>query len=390
MIKNKYDFIKELLEDNKLNLNQRVRILMLASKEIGVEGKLEDRVQKIEEIILQNGIKEQEQSAENSSNHTPQNKYIDPKKLYDALFAFNQNPVLKTTCHPMSSANIEYIASQLPDNTYNFEKHLELIKSNFKSLSKRYNFTTKMYSLINNYISGYGVWSSQNITFSWSSTELTEWCKSNPMMCPNPEDSVIETTGNEGYFLQNPFNSKFTNNSIETLNDLVLFFKSLWHIKFDNPLQKILEKRNKEYDLNQSIKLYFENFSQSINLYTDVDKLVQAYAEILKLIKENNINTKPEVVVSFYENGTSKILTIKQLHTYWKKSISDTIERPFGNSMTPIIVNQINGLCDLYIKARFEDKQVAIINLWDGKTRKKTIIPESDFEGIEYQLILKK
>lgn len=34
MAKNKYDFIKELLEDKKLNQNQRERILKLASKEM--------------------------------------------------------------------------------------------------------------------------------------------------------------------------------------------------------------------------------------------------------------------------------------------------------------------------------------------------------------------
>ena len=52
MGKTKYDFIKELLDNKKINQNQRERILELASKEINLEGTLEDRVQKIEEIIL--------------------------------------------------------------------------------------------------------------------------------------------------------------------------------------------------------------------------------------------------------------------------------------------------------------------------------------------------
>lgn len=52
MAKNKYDFIKELLEDKKINQNQRERIFELASKEISIEGSLEERVQKIEEIIF--------------------------------------------------------------------------------------------------------------------------------------------------------------------------------------------------------------------------------------------------------------------------------------------------------------------------------------------------
>ena len=52
MAKNKYDFIKELLENKKINQNQRERILELTSKEISVEGSLEERVQQIEEIIF--------------------------------------------------------------------------------------------------------------------------------------------------------------------------------------------------------------------------------------------------------------------------------------------------------------------------------------------------
>lgn len=52
MARNKYDFIKELLEDKRNNQNQRERILELASREISLEGTLEERVQKIEEILF--------------------------------------------------------------------------------------------------------------------------------------------------------------------------------------------------------------------------------------------------------------------------------------------------------------------------------------------------
>ena len=52
MAKNKYDFIKELLEDKRIKQNQRERILELVSKEISLEGTLEERVQKIEEILF--------------------------------------------------------------------------------------------------------------------------------------------------------------------------------------------------------------------------------------------------------------------------------------------------------------------------------------------------
>lgn len=42
MAQNKYDFIKELLEDKRIQQNQRERILELASREISLEGTLEE------------------------------------------------------------------------------------------------------------------------------------------------------------------------------------------------------------------------------------------------------------------------------------------------------------------------------------------------------------
>jgi len=53
-----------------------------------------------------------------------------------------------------------------------------------------------------------------------------------------------------------------------------------------------------------------------------------------------------------------------------------------------LIEKQINGLCDLHIKAKFEDNQNYEVNLWDGKQRKAESI--SLFDGVKYLLILKK
>lgn len=388
MAKTKYDFIKELLEDKKINQNQRERILELASREIGLEGTLEERVQKIEDIIFN----------DNSSGNTPPPNnppdpkilpdYIDPLNLYNALLAYNQNPILKTTCHPISSANIEVIVHQSGNNSYDYKKHLALIKLNFIELATNEKFTTKMYALIKNYLTGEGTWSSQNIKVSWSNKDLEEWSSRNPNIVPNPEDSLIEATENEGYKLEREFVSKLTNKTIRNFSELVIYFKSLWHIKDDNPLQRILEKRNADYKYEEWANIQFINFSQTLNLFTDVDKLVQAYSKIIDLIKENSNKNHQEILISYYEEGSKKILSIHQLNTYWKKSILDTIERPFGNSMLPLIEKQINGLCDLYIRAKFNDNQSYEVNLWDGKERNAKPIPT--FDGVEYLLILKK
>jgi hypothetical protein len=379
MSKTKYDFIKELLEDKKINQSQRERIIELASKEISLEGTLEERIRKIEEVIFIDPPQPPEQNLP---------EYIDPINLYNALLAYNQNPILKTTCHPISNENIEVIVHQSGSSGYIYKKHLELIELNFKVLAKNEKFTNKMYSLIKNYLTGEGAWSSQNIIDSWSNKDLEEWANKNVNIVPNPEDSLVEALGNEGYPLKKPFISKLTNKTIRKFSELVLYFKSLWHIKEDNSLQNILEKRNIDYKYQDWAKIQFINFSQTLNLFTDVDKLVQTYSKIIDLIKENSNLNHQEIEISFYEEGSKKILSIHQLKTFWKKTISDTIERPFGNSMLPLIEKQINGLCDLHIQAKFEDNQNYEVNLWDGKQRKAESI--SLFDGVKYLLILKK
>jgi hypothetical protein len=388
MVKTKYDFIKEILEDKKIKQNQRERILELASKEISLEGTLEERVQKIEDIIFSDN--HLGHTAVNINPSEPENtpEYIDPINLYNALLAYNQNRILSTTCHPISRENIDVIVHQSASIKYDFKKHLELVKLNFKELAKNEKFTTQMYSLIKNYLTGEGTWSSQSIKDSWSNKDLENWANRNPNFVPNPDDILIEASENEGYKLEREFISKLNNKPIRNFSELVLFFKSLWHIKDDNPLQRILEKRNVDYKYEEWANIRFINFSHTLNLFTDVDKLVQAYSKIIGLIKENSTLNHQEIVISFYEEASKKILSIHQLNAYWKKPISDTIERPFGNSMLPIIEKQINGLCDLHIRAKFEDNQNYEVNLWNGKERKAKPIPM--FDGVEYLLILKK
>jgi hypothetical protein len=388
MAKTKYDFIKELLEDKKNNQSQRVRILELASREISLEGTLEERVQKIEDIIFNDNPIGKSPPPDNPPETKNLPEYIHPINLYNALLAYNQNRILSTTCHPISRENIDVIVLQSASSEYDFKKHLELVKLNFKELAKYEKFTKTMYALINNYLTGEGTWSSQNIKVSWCNKEIEDWANRNPNIVPNPDDILIEANRNEGYKLEGVFISKLTNKPIRNFSELVLFFKSLWHIKDDNPLQRILEKRNVDYKYEEWANIKFINFSQTLNLFTDVDKLVQAYSKIIGLIKEKSNPNNQEIVISFYEEASKKVLSIHQLNTYWKKTISDTIERPFGNSMLPIIEKIINGLCDLHIRAKFEDNQNYEVNLWNGKERNAKPIPI--FDGVEYLLILKK
>src|SRR5690606_39711799 len=134
MAKNKYDFIKELLEDKRIKQNQRERILELALKEISLEGTLEERVQKIEEILFKKegelllteesvfsenieklltdeeiesilAVKNRTDTGTNEENVLP--RYLNPSHLYNFLFQYNQNKILRTTCHDIDSNELE-------------------------------------------------------------------------------------------------------------------------------------------------------------------------------------------------------------------------------------------------------------------------------------------
>lgn len=415
MSKNKYDFIIELLGNKKLSDSQREKIFHLTREEIKLESinhsKLEQRVTMIEQrlklpLINKDNIKtipvniNQKKITDNKislhgKNTNKLDNYIDPKSLYDFLLEFNQDPILKTTCHEIDDQDtISTINIICQTDIYDFEKHYKQIKISFENLTTRYQINRRIFTMFKSYIdSKTPKWSSDNVAMSWAHEDLRKWCKENPERVPNPGSNLINLKEKNGYILKNAFTSTLTNKNITTFSELVLFFKSLFHIKNGNSLKELIILKNKKesFDTWANIEICKDNFWSDLQLLTDVDKLVQAYSKITYLIKsvvqENGLE-KPNIKVSFYEENDIPILSIHHTNTYYKMSVGNVIDRPFGNSFTPIIQNQINGLCDLYLKANFSNNQYAYINLWNGMKRTKTQIPE--FEGVEYILKFKK
>ena len=383
----KYSFITDLMKNKSLTHSQKERMCKLIAKEIKGDGVKDSEILKRGEEIKQ--LKNRKHPVRKGSGL---DKYIDPTRQYNALLAYNQNPILKTTCHDVNENNLDIIISKSGNSdNYIFTKHLDLIIKEFKKISsnREFGFTDKMYTLINNYLTGEGTWSSQNLKMSWGNIFLKKWANENPGMVPNPSNNLVEQHNYVECFLEEEIVSKHTNKSITNFTDLVLYFKSLWHIKYEeNPLLPILKKCNEDFRFNKWSDIKFDNFSETITLYTDVDKLVQAYRNIINLIKNNKKSGRAKIVISFYQTNNKKVLSIFQRDTFWGKSIEDTIEKPFGNDMVPLINNQINGLCDLFLRAKFENDKYAEINLWNGKQRTASKIDK--IEGVKYLLILKK
>ena len=85
-------------------------------------------------------------------------------------------------------------------------------------------------------------WSSDKIKITWSSLELLEWAKLNPGKCPNPDPTL-----NSIPFNFQPFKINNQQTRLQNFNDIVLHFKSLFHIRRDNSLKAAIELVNNNY-----------------------------------------------------------------------------------------------------------------------------------------------
>lgn len=418
MAKNKYDFIKELLEDKRIKQNQRERILELASREISIEGTLEERVQKIEEILFKKEgelilpeesvlsenleillIDEEIESILHAKNLTDSGTneenllpvYLNPSHLYNFLFQYNQNKILRTTCHDIDSNELESILEFCKTEAYNFKEHLKAIHEAYANHEKKHNAPYQVKAFIRGYLTGKDFhgnpirgWSSKNIKINWNSDELFKWADLNIETPPNLNEETAGIKETELLEFSQIVNT-ITAIPVQNFTQLVLHFKNLFHIKSGlQSLREIIKRVNAEKSWHEKVDIEFDEqmFINNLEHFTDVEKLIQAYNKILGLIIEQNKPTeKPKVKLRYYQEGHKVIFSIHHLNCFYNKTIENTIER-VGQSYTSLIKNQINGLCNLHLKADFGNQQFAEINLWNGKDRKSQPLPA--FQGVEH------
>lgn len=414
MAKNKYDFIKELLEDKRIKQNQRERILELASKEISSEGILEERVQKIEEMLLKNEgdlkltkesgshgniqklLTEGEiQTVETDINQNVEEndlpKYLNPIYLYNYLFQFNQNKILRTTCHDIDSDELESILEFCKTEKYDFKKHLRSIQDAYVKHEKSHIAPYQVKALIREYLTGKDYYDnvsegwSNNIKINWSSEELSNWVNLNIETPPNLNEEIAGTKEIELLeFTQ--IKNAITVMPIQNFTQLVLHFKNLFHIKSGpQSLREIIKRVNSEKKWDENVDIEFDGqlFINNLEHFTDVEKLIEAYNKIVKLvIQEHQLPEKPIVKLKYYQEDGKVIFSIHHLNGIYNKTIENTVERKSSQTYTSLIKKQINGLCNLYLKADFGGQQFAEINLWNELDRGCKLLPA--FQGVEH------
>ena len=413
MAKNKFDFIKELLENKKINQKQQEKILELASREISIEGMLEERVQRIEEIIFKKEgepilniesvfsvnreklLTEKEiESIENVINPNDEvsnlPKYLNPIYLYEFLFQYNQNKILRTTCHDIDSNELESILEFCQTESYDYKEHLNVIYKAYEDHEKTFKAPYQVKALIRGYLTGKDYhgkktgWSN-NIKINWSNEELLEWTNENLEIPPNSSINFFRVKNCRSFKIEPQIVTSITERPIQNFTQLVLHFKNLFHIKSGpQSLREIILRVNSEkswfvkvdFDMNET------DFTNNLEHFTDVEKLMQAYNKIVGLIiEQHKLNDKPKVKLRYHQENQKVIFSINHLNSVYNKTIENTIER-LGQTYSSLIKNQINGLCNLHLKADFGNQQFAEINLWNGKDRESIPIPA--FQGVEH------
>ena len=152
-------------------------------------------------------------------------------------------------------------------------------------------------------------------------------------------------------------------------------------------MRAILDRVNsfKKWEEKVDFEITDKDFPTNLEHFTDVDTLVQAYNKLLKLIiEQHHGENKPKVKLRFFEENQRVYLSIHHLNGKYNKTIHNCLDRPYGVDYKNLIYFQINGLCNLYLKADFGSQEFAAINLWDGKKLQAEKLP--NFTGVEHIL----
>src|SRR5690554_3013384 len=211
--------------------------------------------------------------------------YKDPGMTSRFLLAYNQDPILKYTCHEIDEVSIvEEICIQCKTKKYDLEAHQKLISKSFNELQKKIDIPSNVWALISTYINGPGSWSS-GIKVNWNCSELRAWGNDNPHRVPNPGENLINKYKYDPFKFK-AFTSALTGQRIRNFSELTIFFKYLFHIRSDNSLKSMLENINQKKGWGDKAIFTFheKDFVDNMEVFTHVDQILNAYKKLISLI----------------------------------------------------------------------------------------------------------
>jgi hypothetical protein len=411
MEKEKHVFIESLLKNKKLSPVQHEKILVLTLAEIKSErifkyNMIEERIERLEELnSIKKNTKEEDRNSNtkeedrNSNNKSLPKTYFYPKSLHNFLLNYNLDPILRSTCHLIDGNELINIKEYIKKNYYDFNLHYEKIIEAYNKLEKKYWAPYQIKVLIKGYLEGKNFegnlisgWSSDKITYNWNHNILREWSQNNPGIPPNPDIGLAEQLENVGFKFEKAANIK-KYRPVQSFSDLVLHFKRMFHIREDNSLLEIIKFHNEKWNNQIDFQIDETYFQKNIEIFTDVDKVLQAYDDIIRLIILFNENPKPRVRLRLKESQVATSLSIHHLDRTYAKSLEACKNRLIGLNYSYIIKN-LNGICNIYLTADFGSNQFATFAIWDEKwniQKERDVIEALDtFIGVEHILEFKR
>lgn len=385
-------FIKKLLENEKFTKDQKEQFLRLVANEYSnnqIEhdellkqlNNIKNQYSEIPSDLISsliNKVISQNQNSSKEINNLPD--YINPINLSSFLYEYNQNPILKTTCHLIDSAELMNILKHTKKEKYSFKKHKTAIEQEYFSLLKKYRGRTfrSTNALIGEYLNNFKNkgWTIDKIMMNWSSPELNEWAMMNPESPPNPADGLGQP------FKFKPIVLK-SGHTLNNFNDLVLHFKKQIQFRQAHSLLDMVNEVNFQY--RKDAKFNVSGIRENIQLFTDTGKVKQIYNALIKMsiahFKELENEELPVFDLCFEEVKNKIVFSIHNINSQFGKSVLD-IESRYGQDFTNLIEKQINGVCDFSLKADFIG-EYAEISIWPQKKAKV----KTNFKGVQFNLI---
>jgi len=354
--KNKYDFIQEILENKKLTVAQRERVLLLAAEEIKHENsndidllkrlkEIEEKISQLESVPPKSGDGETGGSGSKNKNQLTHN----PKLVSQYLKKFKENTPLKWTTHTWDEKKYETIDLFIEDLNED------------KEYNKLFNVHRDMYNLLNYFIyqpkdelnekgiPNYGWPNLQDLKIGWQFPNhlLINWCKEN---FDNKEDNrkyPFQFNLPKELQPQKPIKGKM----ITTFENVVDIFKT--EIQFrEDYFYKELKKRNSrlaDYKFEG-----IENF-KNLDFYTYTNGFLSALDTVLNEIKKNE--TEKNILFSYEMQENDLIIDITQLNSFpTRKLNTNNLAHFLGGGMNAIS-GSIFSLCDFSIISKFTNEK---------------------------------
>lgn len=409
----KYDilkFVSEILANDKLTPVDKQKIIELAKKDvqdfslsaIALSDKVEKVEGKIELIEEKIGLKNESKSL--IEDHNPPNpnklpKYINPfsnNGLVSFLQEYNSNDFLKYTWHTIDSKQAyENILNLIEVDNYNFILHREKIEINLNELFARFFISGKVKNILLDYITGkdytgsIGNWTKE-MKINWGSDDLIQWSIQNKIVT-NPGGSYCKVIKSKGYKLKEPIISKLSGKRINYFSELIIYCKNQFRIQADNSLRDILTYNNGNNSY-ESCTFNFIDFEETINLFTHINSVVEAYNIIIENILDVTYRfnlEKPIINISFITDINKQVNLIIHHENvdYFKKNINSLSDRNKLGEKYQRLIKSINGVCDLYLEAQFENNKSYRVNLWDNKDIQEKEI--NSLKGVKHILNFK-